>query len=446
MHRPVRPRGDMHVLHVTEYAHVDSTGGIQRYLAGLLPEMASSGVRSALMWLTQTPIPSISAGSMRVVPVASTGPDDASTQFRGAAERALLAAGRPTVVHFHTFGRREQLIAQLCARHEIPYVFTYHYPASLCPNRSLLRWGTTPCDGEVRPLRCTACRVVSIVRAPRAPGAATTQLARGLAVSTRRVPSVVQRQRMAAWRDAVRDFLRHCAFVLFHSPRARPVLEINGARADTLYLCPPGLTAEFLSSADGRATRTTESDSVPFVVGYVGRLDPLKGFGILVEGFMRTDWPHARLRLVGDSSVHQRDIEYAERIKVLARRDGRVQFAGGLPLSANASLYDGMSMLAIPSVGIEGGPPLVLYEAVQLGLPVLASNRIGCPELAARHGRIVEPNTPEQWANELTKVFAEVQLARQWPAEAANRREPPRTMAEVARDIVGHYERILDSR
>ena len=439
----VRPKG--RILHVSEYCYLDSTGGVQRYLAELLREMQLRGLHSSLMWLTdERTAARQSADHSVVVAMPSRGPDDGSADFRRAAERALLHASRPALIHFHTFGQREAVIAELAAQHSIPYLFTYHYPASLCPNRSLLRWGTTPCDGEIRALRCSACRLVSVVRTPRAPGAAAHQFAGSVAASARRAPAVFRRPAMAAWRDAVRHFLTHSVLVLFHVPRARPILEANGAQPATLHLCPPGVSADFLRWSGRPATPAPGDRSAPFVVGYVGRLDPLKGFGILVEGFMRTTWPKARLRLVGSSGPHGRDVEYVRRIEQLAGHDSRVQFVGGLPLGANASLYDRMALLAIPSVGVEGGPPLVLYEALQLGLPVLGSNQVGEPELVSRYGHLVDPNTPEKWAEVLSDVFDKIQRGQQWTANVNGAdRLPRRTMADAALDIIGHYERIV---
>jgi glycosyltransferase involved in cell wall biosynthesis len=52
-----------------------------------------------------------------------------------------------------------------------------------------------------------------------------------------------------------------------------------------------------------------------------------------------------------------------------------------------------LSLLAIPSVWLETGP-LTLLEALQAGVPVYGSARIGQRGCSSSYGRVIEPNTP----------------------------------------------------
>ena len=100
---------------------------------------------------------------------------------------------------------------------------------------------------------------------------------------------------------------------------------------------------------------------------YLGRLSPEKGLHQLLDG-----WPDGvRLVVVGDGP--QRD--------ALARAaPSSVEFRGALDPSDALPLLGGARALVVPSVNYEGSPRAVL-EALAAGVPVLATDIGGLPEL-----------------------------------------------------------------
>ena len=72
----------------------------------------------------------------------------------------LLRKFRPQIVHFHDFSVGANLLHMRLARARgARVVMTYHSPGQSCLQRSLLYRGKVVCDGEIRPLRCSACRM-----------------------------------------------------------------------------------------------------------------------------------------------------------------------------------------------------------------------------------------------------------------------------------------------
>jgi glycosyltransferase involved in cell wall biosynthesis len=113
------------------------------------------------------------------------------------------------------------------------------------------------------------------------------------------------------------------------------------------------------------------------VVGSVGRLMPIKGFGHLIEAFAqlrgRRAAPGARLMIVGDGPLRSELEQCAERLGV----SGDVSFLG-----ARDDVYDLMSafdVFALPS--LHEGIPMVILEAMAVGVPIVASRVGGIPEI-----------------------------------------------------------------
>ena len=125
----------------------------------------------------------------------------------------------------------------------------------------------------------------------------------------------------------------------------------------------------------------------------VGRLSAEKGHAGLLEAMaaLAPDWPDLRLTLVGDGPEEAA-------LKARATRLGlteKVAFTGRLDEAATLAQVAASDMLVLPS--FMEGLPIVLMEAMALGVPVVASRVAGIPEL------VIEGETgllfdPANWA------------------------------------------------
>lgn len=141
---------------------------------------------------------------------------------------------------------------------------------------------------------------------------------------------------------------------------------------------------------------------------FVGRLRIRKGVEVLLEAMKAL--PQARLLIAGDgehrAALERRaaELELGAAVRFLGRCDaGRVR---GLLRRARA--------LVVPS--IYEGMPLVVLEAMEAGVPVIASAVSGIPEVVEDGGTgwLVPPEEPEALADALTRAWTD-------PAEAARR-------------------------
>ncbi|MBN1883926.1 MAG: glycosyltransferase [Candidatus Krumholzibacteriota bacterium] len=129
------------------------------------------------------------------------------------------------------------------------------------------------------------------------------------------------------------------------------------------------------------------------IVLYAGNFKAIKGVPVLVEAFARAAVPGAELHLVGDGPQERL-------LRGLARRAGiagSVFFHGRAPHERVASFMGAADLFCLPSLA-EGTPNVVL-EALACGLPVVATDTGGTPEiLAPENGILVPPGAAEALA------------------------------------------------
>ena len=144
------------------------------------------------------------------------------------------------------------------------------------------------------------------------------------------------------------------------------------------------------------------------IVGYVGRVDPEKSMGVLVEAFAKVarKVPEAYLVVVGDGTDRARlekmagELEISESVKFLGRIVG-----DDLPV-----IYRAFDMFAITSE--TETQSIVLMEAMATGLPAVAvrAGAIGELVLNGRNGFLCKPGDVDGVAKGLVKLLGDKEM------------------------------------
>lgn len=209
----------------------------------------------------------------------------------------------------------------------------------------------------------------------------------------------------------------------------------NGFQAEQIKYLPYGIPVEYIERAAEKPA------AGPLRLLFVGQIAEHKGCHILLEAMKSVpkELP-VQLRIFGN--LDQRP-EYTEKIRAIAGDDSRIEFAGHLPNKAISAAFRDADVLICPSIWYEN-TPLVIYEAMAAGVPVVASDLKGMAEaikpeingLLFRNGD----------AADLAKVIRRLAQDRPLAAKMAARTEPPLSVAGHVNHLETCYCDITASR
>ncbi|MDH4187440.1 MAG: glycosyltransferase [Nitrospira sp.] len=180
----------------------------------------------------------------------------------------------------------------------------------------------------------------------------------------------------------VADHLRAC----FKIPKNRCVTIHNGIQIPEPVRCAPEQGLHDLPKAA--------------VVGWVGRMVPVKGLPTLFEAIAEMTWtPPPTLLLLGDGPERAS----LEQLALSLGISSRVHFQGFV--EDTRPFYGQMDLFALPSH--HEGIPIALLEALGAGLPVVAASVGGIPHVIGVSGAgvLIDSRSPSVWAKALTEIL-----------------------------------------
>ncbi|ROZ66359.1 glycosyltransferase [Ramlibacter sp. WS9] len=436
------------VLHVPYGYMPDASGGTEVFVAALARELR------AFDWSSMVAAPGASdrryewegvdvrrfAVSPGVSLDAQYGEGDRTA---AAAFAAILTQCKPDIVHFHALSPAVSARAmQAVAAKGIPLVFTYHTPTVSCVRGSMLRWGSQACDGRMRPRLCSACAlhgkglpkpVAALMAAlpHRLLAWIGRTIGKGRTSTALQMPLLVRNRHQtarSAWAAADR-IVAVCDWV-------HKVLLLNGIAPAKLLLSRQGLPSRTAQSQPPMQARIVPSPAFspanPLRLAYFGRLDPTKGIEVLVAAVKLLPNAPVALDIYGVGEVPRDDLAKAI--------DGRIRFHPPLASHAVPDAMKAYHLITVPSVCMETGP-LVAYEALASGVPVLGSALGGIAEVIrdGTDGRLVSAGSPKAWADALAEVLQNPQLLETWRSSP----RATRTMGQVAAEMADLYRQSL---
>jgi glycosyltransferase involved in cell wall biosynthesis len=203
-------------------------------------------------------------------------------------------------------------------------------------------------------------------------------------------PSAARRLRDAVIHPLAAAAMRRCDRVVVTSRFIKEQWCARGGDGNFEVIYPPFSVEKY-----EQASKVTRQPAAGPRIGFVGRLSEEKSIGTLIAAFaeVHRHEPAARLTIVGTGPQEAS-------LKTLAARLGvapLVTFTGYLPNSFEA-LRD-MDVFVLPSRS--EGCPIVVLEAMAMGLPVVATDVGGNPELVTggRSGILTAPGSVEEMAS-----------------------------------------------
>jgi glycosyltransferase involved in cell wall biosynthesis len=180
----------------------------------------------------------------------------------------------------------------------------------------------------------------------------------------------------------------------------------------------------------------------PTTIVAVGRLWPDKAHAGLLEAFaeLHREFPEVRLRLVGDGPERGRLEALAEALGIAAA----AEFAGRLSETETLAEIARADMLALPSF-LEG-LPIVLMEAMAMGVPVVATRVAGIPELVVDDvtGLLFTPANWQELAACMKRLLNDEALRNRLATAGRSKVEAEFEVQKSARQLAGLFEQLVD--
>jgi len=224
----------------------------------------------------------------------------------------------------------------------------------------------------------------------------------------------------------VSDIVRHAVFVVADTAQAKEFILSLGGSAEKVQVVYNSV------DFDEFPLRTPMDEAVPPVVLAVARLDPKKGFDVLLLAcsILLRRGVDFRCVVVGDGAERKRLLAMRQSLQL----ENHVEMPGKLSFGQVKSWLYRAAVFAMPSVvtpeGETDGLPTVVIEAMASSLPIVGTWTAGIPEAVHEqvNGFLVPPNAPELFADRVQFLLATPDLRARFGTEG-------RRLAEMHFDL-----------
>ena len=347
-----------------------------------------------------------------------------------------LAVEKPDVVHFHTLLTGLELFEIEAARSGGARVLVTAHTSALgylCPRGTLLRWGRDACDGITSERLCSACALQQrgmprsaawlLASTPSAfahwcNGIVDHPIGTALGMTS----YVAQRRaRQRALFDRIDGF-----FVL--TEWARRALLASGAPPEKVVLNRLGVERTENDPAPSRGAQR------PLTIGFLGRLDPIKGLDVLLRALAAIPDVDVRLDVRGLENPEFPGV--VAELASAAANDPRIRYGGPVARGDVSRVLTGWDVLCCPGKSLEGGPTVAL-EALAVGTPVITSHFGGAAEILTDgvNTRLLPPGDWRALATTMRELVERPELLSTW----RDRLPRVRTMSDVAEQYFRAY-------
>lgn len=324
---------------------------------------------------------------------------------------------KPDVAHIHHLTCLSTgIVAQLATR-RIPRFLTLHDYWLICHRGQLLDVDYRCCENAASDAAemCSGC-LDAAVASPA--GFAGARVFRAMAVHAPGPAALLRRSGLrfakllgadtdglAARRtshmkelcDGITQFIAPCRFM-------RDRFVAFGIAGERIAVADYGFDAVPFQS-----TRRTPGGG-PLRVGFLGSLMISKGPHVLLESISRLPHDALSVTIYGAHTPYHGDDSYRDRLAPLVAQPN-VTMHGPIPHSDVSKALASLDVLVVPSIWPENSP-LVIHEAFLAGVPVIASDVGGVPELVTHeiNGLLFRAGDVDDLARALQRVAADRNL------------------------------------
>ncbi len=354
--------------------------------------------------------------------------------------RKFLADERPDLVHFIHLSRLSASAIDACVQTKIPRIFTATDFWAICPFSQLRLPDGSMCGGP-KPGATNCIRHLMDTSQPPAEAEKLREKS-DFALRVRvkltqwgryKEDWFSQYWRVIADRPAfIRKRLDQMDRVIVPSTTMQKLLVENGVAAKKVVRLPYGVRVEQIQRSTGKGMQPK------LRIVFIGQVFEHKGCHVLVDA-VRSLPPAmtVRLRIYGDLTQSP---DYVADVRARAGDDPRIELMGRFPNAQVSEILGDSDVLVCPSLWYEN-TPLVIYEAMAAGVPVLASNLGGTAEAVKPevNGLLFQNGNVQDLATALRRLAEDRALV----GQLAEKTERPLTVAEHVAALEQIYQDVL---
>ncbi|MFA5144808.1 MAG: glycosyltransferase family 4 protein [Candidatus Omnitrophota bacterium] len=300
----------------------------------------------------------------------------------------ILDKTKPDIVHIqHLLSLSTTIVREIKSR-GIPVVYTLHDYWLICPQAQLLRRSMAICNNH-NYVDCVDCQIyyLSLRRNIKKLYQKCYRIIPGLASLCKKLYFNIAKKTLPSGvlEGKIKGRATHIKYMcdkvdIFIAPSRlllTKFIESGMVSSAKALLLNYGFNKRLFNNRE----KMTLDGKVRF--GFIGTLLPHKGVHIMIEAFNKIKDKRAELKIYGKSYPYAGFEYYPGYIKKIAQ-NRNIKFLGGFHNDNIADIFLNIDTLIVPSIWLENSP-LVIQEAFLAGIPVIASEVGGIPELV-NHG------------------------------------------------------------
>ena len=226
--------------------------------------------------------------------------------------------------------------------------------------------------------------------------------------------------------------------------------KIKALRNVDVEWSPYGTTLEKGDNARGEANAlVAHKVTDKFKILFVGRHIERKGICYLIEAAKYLPRDKFEIRIVGVGDLTEKLKELAQQASAAAPEGAEIIFTGKLSPEALTNEYKNANVFTLPAIvdskGDTEGLGVVLIEAMELGLPIVASDVGGIPDVVVdgESGILVPEKDPQALANAFKRLESDPALVQQLLEGSQKRIRDCFTWDGIIERQIASYKKII---
>ena len=241
--------------------------------------------------------------------------------------------------------------------------------------------------------------------------------------------------------DVEAELIASARLMIASSPHEREAMvRLYDAQDDNIRVVPCGVDLSLFRPLDVGEARQRLGLNGERVILYVGRIEPIKGLGLLLHSASIMDGRDSlKVLIIGGDGAHEGEVKQLKELAGELGVEDIMEFVGTVDQRRLPLYYNAADVCVVPSYYESFG--LAALEALACGTPVVASRVGGLPAFV-QHGRtgyLLSLRCPEPFADSMDTILSS-KVLRRTMSLAARRQAEGMGWERVATETSRLYE------